>query len=154
MTFTMKMLPYKQANAKITIYAADIYLFKVNNKSLKQGVYTALSYQKRHQDDLIDIRTLRNIDITLMSLLLTLKRFHSFAQYFIVAFGESCWLGLPAGIKVQKVKVMKQAKTGANYVILTKWIKLQEINPASYLKSMQNVGFEQTSTKFIEIFVA
>ena len=49
---------------------------------------------------------------------------------------------------------MKQAKTGANYVILTKWIKLQEINPASYLKSMQNVGFEQTFTKFIEIFVA
>ena len=49
---------------------------------------------------------------------------------------------------------MKQAKTGANYVILTKWIKLQEKNSASYLKSKQNVGFEQTSAKFIEIFVA
>ena len=104
MTLTMKMLPYKQANAKIRIYAADIYLFKANNKSLKQGVYTVLSYQKRHQDDLIDIGTLRNIDITLMSLLLTLKRFHTFSQYFIVAFGESCWLGLPAGIKAQKNK--------------------------------------------------
>ena len=33
--------------------------------------------------------------------------------------------------------------------------KLQDKkNPASYLKSIQNVGFEQTSTKFIEIFVA
>ena len=62
-----------------SIYAADIYVFKVNNKSLKQGVYTTLSYQKRHQDDLIDIGTLRNIDITLMSLLLTLKRFHTFS---------------------------------------------------------------------------
>ena len=50
---------------------------------------------------------------------------------------------------------MKHARAGANYVILTKPIKLQhEKNPASYLKSMQNVGFEQTSTKFIEIFVA
>ena len=49
---------------------------------------------------------------------------------------------------------MKHARTVANYVILTKWIELQhEKNPASYLKSMQNVGFEQTSTKFIDIFV-
>ena len=33
--------------------------------------------------------------------------------------------------------------------------KLQDQkNPASYLKSIQNLGFEQTSTKFIEIFVA
>ena len=50
---------------------------------------------------------------------------------------------------------MKHARAGTNYVMLAKWIKLQhEKNPASYLKSMQNVGFEQTSTKFIEIFVA
>ena len=50
---------------------------------------------------------------------------------------------------------MKHARAGANYVILTKRIKLQhEKNLASYLKSMQNVGFEQTSMKFIEIFVA
>ena len=45
-------------------------------------------------------------------------------------------------------------RASANYVILTKWIKLHEKNPASYLKSMQNVGFEKTSTKFIEIYVA
>ena len=50
---------------------------------------------------------------------------------------------------------MEHAKTGANYVILTKRIKRQhEKNAASYFKSMQNVGFEQTSAKFIEIFVA
>ena len=49
---------------------------------------------------------------------------------------------------------MKHARTGVNYVILTKRIKLQhEKNPESYLKSMQNAGFEQTSTKFIKIFV-
>ena len=58
------------------------------------------------------------------------------------------------GLKHKKIKDTEQAKTGANYVILTKWTKLpQEKNPASYLKSMQNVGFEQTSTKFTEIFV-
>ena len=37
---------------------------------------------------------------------------------------------------------MKHARAGANYVILAKRIKLQhEKNLASYLKSMQNVGF-------------
>ena len=46
-------------------------------------------------------------------------------------------------------------RTSANYVILTKRIKLQhEKNPATYLKSMQNVGFEKISTKFIGIYVA
>ena len=45
---------------------------------------------------------------------------------------------------------MKHARTVANYVILAKWIELQhEKNPASYLKSMQNVGFEQTSTNLL-----
>ena len=50
---------------------------------------------------------------------------------------------------------MKHQRTGANCVILTKWIKLQhQNNPSSYLKSMQNVGFEPTSKKFTETFVA
>ena len=50
---------------------------------------------------------------------------------------------------------MKHARTDANYVILTKRVKLQhEKNPAFYLKSMQNVVFGQKSTKFIKIFVA
>ena len=62
-------------------------------------------------------------------------------------------------LKYRQVKIMKHAmqpnyRASANYVILTKWIKLHEKNPASYLKSMQNVGFEKTSTKFIEIYVA
>ena len=39
---------------------------------------------------------------------------------------------------------MKHAGTGANYVIFTKQIKLQyEKNPASYLKSMQNVALSK-----------
>ena len=57
-------------------------------------------------------------------------------------------------LNYRQVKIMKNARAGAIYVILTKWIKLQhEKNPAPYLKSMQNVSFEQTSTKFVEIFV-
>ena len=49
---------------------------------------------------------------------------------------------------------MKHARAGANYVILAQRIKLQhEKNLASYLKSMQNVGFQQTSMKFSEIFL-
>ena len=61
-------------------------------------------------------------------------------------------LGLPTEIKVQTSKSYETCKD--------KW-KLcytnqtdQTCNPASYLKSMQNVGFEQTSATFIEIFVA
>ena len=63
-------------------------------------------------------------------------------------------------LKYRQVKIMKHAmqpnsRTSANYVILTKQIELQhEKNPASYLKSMQNVGFKKTSTKFIGIYVA
>ena len=49
---------------------------------------------------------------------------------------------------------MKHAITGTNNPILTKRVKLQhEKKPVSNFKSMQFVGFEQTSTKFIEIFV-
>ena len=35
--------------------------------------------KKRHQSNLIDIGTLRNIEFALMSLLLTLRRFHTFS---------------------------------------------------------------------------
>ena len=47
---------------------------------------------------------------------------------------------------------MKHGSKGTNYAILTKRFKMQhEKKPVSNLKRMQNVGFEQTSTKFIEI---
>ena len=45
-----------------------------------------------------------------MSLLLTLKRFYTFSWYFIAAFEESCWLGLPAEIKVQTNKKYETCK--------------------------------------------
>ena len=49
---------------------------------------------------------------------------------------------------------MKDATKDASYVILTKWVKLQhEKKPVSNLKSIQNVGFQETCTKFIEIYV-
>ena len=56
--------------------------------------------KKRLQGNLIEIKTFRNIDNTLLSLLLTLKRFHTFSHYIIVEFGDSCWLGLLTDIKV------------------------------------------------------
>ena len=50
---------------------------------------------------------------------------------------------------------MKGARAGASYVILTKQIKLQhEKTPTSYLISIQNLGFQQTATELIDIFVA
>ena len=49
---------------------------------------------------------------------------------------------------------MKHAGAGANYVMFTKLINLQhEKKPVLNLESMEDVGFEQTSTIFIEIFV-
>ena len=107
--------------------------------------------KKRHQSDLTDIGTLINIDATLVSSLLTLKRFHTFLVHLTVEFGKCYWLGLPTDIEV---KITKHARTGVNHIILTKRIKLQlEKKLVSNLKSMQNVGSEQTFTKFIEIVV-
>ena len=60
-------------------------------------------------------------------------------------------MGLPAErLKYSQVnKIMKHTRTDTNYAILTKRIKLQhEKKPKSNLKSMQSVGFQQTSTKF------
>ena len=110
--------------------------------------------KKRHQSDLTDIGTLRNVDVALVSSRFTLKRFHTFSQPLTVDFGVSCWLGLPKEIKVQTNKITKHARTSANHIILTKQVKLQlEKILVSNLKSIQNLGFEQTFAKFIEIFV-
>ena len=47
---------------------------------------------------------------------------------------------------------MKHARTDANYPILTKQPKLQDVKkPVSNLQSIESVGFEQKFTKFIEI---
>ena len=57
-------------------------------------------------------------------------------------------------LKYRQVKIMKHVSKGTNYAILTKQVKVQhEKQPVSNLKSMEIVGFEQTSTKFIQIFV-
>ena len=52
---------------------------KSTMKTLEQGVQSVQSKQKRHQNDLIDMKTLRNIDVALVSLLLSLKRFYIFS---------------------------------------------------------------------------
>ena len=49
---------------------------------------------------------------------------------------------------------MKQTRADTDFPILTKRVKLQhEKKPVLNLKSIESVGFEQTFTKFIEIFV-
>ena len=51
--------------------------------------------------------------------------------------------------KYRQVKITKHASTGTNYAILTKRVKTQyEKKPASNLKTMQILGFEQTFRKF------
>ena len=46
-------------NIKIRIYPAGIYLFQVN--------------KKRHQNDLIDMKALRNTDVALVSLFFSIR---------------------------------------------------------------------------------
>ena len=49
---------------------------------------------------------------------------------------------------------MKTARADANYPILTNRVTLQHENkPVLNLKSIESVGFEQTFTRFIEIYV-
>ena len=48
---------------------------------------------------------------------------------------------------------MTHARSDITYPILTKQIKLQhEEKPILNLKSIESVGFQQTFTKFIDIF--
>ena len=50
--------------------------------------------------------------------------------------------------------MMKHARGDVNYTMLTKQVKLQhEKKHVSNLKYIQSVGFEQTFTKFSEIFI-
>ena len=69
-----------------------------------------------------------------------------------------CWIrGSIAGWVYQQIsncrqlKNAKHASAGTNYAILTKRVKVQHEKKS--VKSMEIVGFGQTSTKFIEIFV-
>ena len=66
-------------NAKIKIYPVGIYLLKVSNENSITRCVICSKFKKRHQNDLIDLKTLRNLEAILVSLLLTLKRFHKFS---------------------------------------------------------------------------
>ena len=56
--------------------------------------------------------------------------------------------------KYRQIKIAKHVSTGTSYVIFTKQVKVQhEKKPVSNLRSIQIAGFEETSTKFIGIFV-
>ena len=61
-------------NARIRIYPAGIYLLNNENSGTRCVISSKLT--KKHWDDLIDMRTLRNIDVALVSLYLFLE-FHS-----------------------------------------------------------------------------
>ena len=97
------------------------------------------------------MKTSKNIDIALVSLLLTLKKDStSFLSIPVLNFKKCCQLGLPAEAKAQTGKDYETAWTEANYAILTKWVKLKhEKKPVPNLISMQSEGFEQT---FFEIY--
>ena len=61
-------------NTKIRMYLVGVYLLKVNNENSRTSCVCNLFKvnKKRHHIDLIDM-IVRNIDVALMSLFLTLK---------------------------------------------------------------------------------
>ena len=129
--------------AKIRIYTAGIYLLKVNNENSR----TRCVIWKRQRNDLIDMRTLRNTDVPLVSLYLFLV-FHSWTS----GSGDG-WVNQQK-LKYRQVKIMKDTRADTNYPVLIKRVKLQhKKKPVLNLRSIESVGFQQTFTKFIEIFV-
>ena len=95
--------------------------------------------EKRHQSNLTDIGTLKNVGIFTVN-------FEKIPHLF-PAFHCWIWGVLLAGLtnrdqKYRQVKITKHIRTGANHMILTKRIKLQlEKKLVLNLKSMQDVGF-------------
>ena len=110
-------------------------------------------YSCIHENDLIDMETLWNINVPLVSPLLTVKIFHTFS----LVFHSWIWGSVASCVyqqrsKFRQVKIAKHASKGTNYTILTKWLKVQhEKKPVSNLKSMESVVFEQISIRFVEI---
>ena len=73
LTLTINMY----TSAKIRMYPVGIYLLKVNNENFRTRCVIS-SKLKEHRNDLIDLKALKN-NVTLVSLLLTLKRFQNFS---------------------------------------------------------------------------
>ena len=113
---------YMYTNSKIRISPVGIYLRKVINENSTCVIWCVICSKltkKRHQNDFIDMKTLKNIEIALVSLLLTLKRFHNFSQYLFLEFREvivAGWVSQQRS-KYRQVKIMKHARTDANYDI-------------------------------------
>ena len=98
------MLTKNVNHPKARIYLVGIYLFKVNNKQFRAMFVNCSKINKKDNNlsNLTDLGTLRNI--TLVSSLLTLKRFHTFSQHFTVNLGSTASVGLSVEIKVQTCK--------------------------------------------------
>ena len=143
-------------NAKIKIHPVGIYLLKVNNKIFRAKCVNCsnLTKKKKKPEQPHWYRDIKkrwrrsgffNVNFE--------KIPHLFSAFHCWIWGVlTVWLYQHRS-KYRQVKITKHARTGANH-ILTNRIKLQlEKKLVSNLKSMQNVGFEQAFTKFIEIFV-
>ena len=83
------------------------------------------TYSCIHQKNLIDMETLRNIDVPLVSSLLTWKKFYLFLVFYCWIWESVSSCTCQERSKFWQVKIMKHASTGTNYVIFTKQVKVQ-----------------------------
>ena len=79
-----------------------------------------INTSKRENQNINDKVTLKNIDVALVSLLLTLDSTLFFVFHCCI-WGVAGWV-YQQRLKYRQVKIIKQARTGATYVILTKRI--------------------------------
>ena len=127
------------------------------NRSWKDKCWNKFRYSCIHQNNLIDME--RDIKRHWCSSGVFTVNFEKIPQLFL-AF--HCWIWESVAScfyqqrsKYRQVKITKHESKGTNFAILTKWVKVQhETKPATNLKCMHIVGFEQRPTKFIEIFVS
>ena len=143
-------------NAEIRIYPVGIYLLKVNseNSRTKCVIFSKLTKKSSEQPYWHEVIK-KHWHCTAVIVINFEKIPHLFLVFHSGISGSVPGWFYQQRSKYRQVKIMKHAKTDANYTTLTKRVKLQhEKKPVLNLISMQNVGFEHTFMKFIEIFIS
>ena len=143
-------------NAKIRMYPVGIYLLNVNNENSRTRCVICSKLTKKTQErphwheDIKKHWHCSSVSIVNFEMI---PHFFLVFHYWISGRVAS-WV-YQQTTKYRQATIMKPERTDANYAILTKRIKQQHEKKAVLnLLSMQSLGFEQTFTKFIEIFIS
>ena len=127
------------------------------NRLWKDKCWNKSRYSCIHQNNLIDMETLRNIDVPLVSSLLTRKDSTPFFSISLLSLGKYFWLCLPAEMKAKTSKYYETCHIKliiTNYAILTKWVKVQHERKRIKFKKYADCRFWANIYKIYNISVA